>query len=46
MAVGTEPAHFDLSLAWSARTKGHDVTADWLVLKLQELISLSYQVRA
>lgn len=44
-AVGTEPAHFDLSLARNQTAKGHDATADWLVLKLQELISLSYQVK-
>ncbi|XP_078176772.1 HEAT repeat-containing protein isoform X2 [Carex rostrata] len=44
MAVGTEPAHFDLSLARNRTAKGHDATADWLVLKLQELISLSYQI--
>lgn len=45
MAVGTEPAHFDLSLARNRTAKGHDGTADWLVVKLQELISLSYQVK-
>ncbi|KAJ4781926.1 HEAT repeat-containing protein [Rhynchospora pubera] len=43
-AVGTEPAHFDLSLARNQTGKGHNTSADWLVLKLQELISLSYQI--
>ncbi|XP_021304666.1 HEAT repeat-containing protein 5B isoform X2 [Sorghum bicolor] len=41
IAVGAEPAHFDLLLARSAISNG---TNDWLVLKLQELVSLSYQI--
>lgn len=43
-AVGAEPAHFDLLLARSAMAKGTYLSNDWLVLKLQELVSLSYQV--
>lgn len=37
-AVGKNPAHFDLDV-----TGGHR-SGDWLVLHLQELISLAYQV--
>ncbi|KAK1357514.1 HEAT repeat-containing protein 5B [Heracleum sosnowskyi] len=37
-AVGKNPAHFDLSLA---RTQG---SGDWLVIQVQELISLAYQI--
>lgn len=37
-AVGKNPAHFDLDVAG-----GHH-SGDWLVLHLQELISLAYQV--
>ncbi|KAK4416508.1 protein SWEETIE [Sesamum alatum] len=37
-AVGENPSHFDLSLA-----KG-PVSGDWLVLQLQDLISLAYQI--
>ncbi|XP_006656123.1 protein SWEETIE isoform X2 [Oryza brachyantha] len=44
VAVGTEPAHFDLLLARSAVAKGTYLSNDWLVLKLQELVSLSYQI--
>ncbi|VAI89013.1 unnamed protein product [Triticum turgidum subsp. durum] len=44
VAVGTEPAHFDLLLARSAIAKGTYLSNDWLVLKLQELVSLSYQI--
>ncbi|XP_020088939.1 HEAT repeat-containing protein 5B isoform X3 [Ananas comosus] len=43
-AVGTDPAHFDLSLARSRIVKGHNTSNDWLVLNLQELVSLSYQI--
>ncbi|KAJ3692210.1 hypothetical protein LUZ60_012560 [Juncus effusus] len=38
-AVGTDPAHFDLSLA-----RNQTSNSDWLVLKLQDLVSLSYQI--
>ncbi|CAD6336683.1 unnamed protein product [Miscanthus lutarioriparius] len=44
IAVGAEPAHFDLLLARSAISKGTYLSNDWLVLKLQELVSLSYQI--
>ncbi|KAF7096581.1 hypothetical protein CFC21_098502 [Triticum aestivum] len=44
VAVGTESAHFDLLLARSAIAKGTYLSNDWLVLKLQELVSLSYQI--
>ncbi|KAJ6840795.1 HEAT repeat-containing protein 5B [Iris pallida] len=43
-AVGTDPAHSDLSLARKRATKGLTSSGDWLVLNLQELISLSYQI--
>lgn len=43
-AVGDNPAHFDLSLARGQPANGH-LLGDWLVLQLQELISLAYQVR-
>ncbi|KAH7658270.1 Armadillo-like helical-containing protein [Dioscorea alata] len=42
-AVGTEPAHFDLALARQL-SKAHAGSGDFLVLHLQELISLSYQI--
>ncbi|KAL7101750.1 hypothetical protein ACP275_08G074200 [Erythranthe tilingii] len=42
-AVGDSPAHFDLSLARERPAKGH-LSGDWLVLQLQELISLAYQI--
>lgn len=42
-AVGDNPAHFDLSLARAHHSKGH-LSGDWLVLQLQEIISLAYQV--
>lgn len=45
-AVGSNPAHFDISLARSAVTDEHNLSTDWLVLHLQELVSLSYQVVA
>ncbi|KAK4799124.1 hypothetical protein SAY86_024489 [Trapa natans] len=38
-AVGKDPAHFDLSIARSRSFK-----SDWLVLHVQELISLAYQI--
>ncbi|XP_052159222.1 protein SWEETIE isoform X2 [Oryza glaberrima] len=44
VAVGTEPAHFDLLLARSAVAEGVHLSNDWLILKLQELVSLSYQI--
>nr|GMD55450.1 HEAT repeat-containing protein 5B isoform X2 [Ipomoea batatas] len=37
-AVGKNPAHFDLDVAGGHRS------GDWLVLHLQELISLAYQI--
>ena len=42
-AVGKNPAHFDLSLARKQSVNGQ-VSCDWLVLHVQELISLAYQV--
>ncbi|KAL6520097.1 hypothetical protein OROHE_017240 [Orobanche hederae] len=42
-AVGENPAHFDLSLARGQTAKGR-LSGDWLVLQLQELISLAYQI--
>ncbi|XP_047954484.1 protein SWEETIE [Salvia hispanica] len=42
-AVGDNPAHFDLSLARAQHAKGH-LSGDWLVLQLQEIISLAYQI--
>jgi len=42
-AVGKNPAHFDLSLARKQSANGQ-VSCDWLVLHVQELISLAYQV--
>ncbi|CAI9766931.1 unnamed protein product [Fraxinus pennsylvanica] len=42
-AVGENPAHFDLSLARQQPAKG-PFPGDWLVLQLQELISLAYQI--
>ncbi|KAL2329485.1 hypothetical protein Fmac_017066 [Flemingia macrophylla] len=42
-AVGTNPAHFDLFLARKEHASGQG-TSDWLVLHLQELISLAYQI--
>jgi len=43
-AVGSDPAHFDLSLARKQSAKGRTSPGDWLVLRLQELVSLAYQV--
>ncbi|KAK4393625.1 protein SWEETIE [Sesamum angolense] len=42
-AVGENPSHFDLSLAKGQPAKG-PVSGDWLVLQLQDLISLAYQI--
>lgn len=42
-AVGPNPAHFDLSLARS-QPINELISGDWLVLQVQELISLAYQV--
>ncbi|KAK6150970.1 hypothetical protein DH2020_015902 [Rehmannia glutinosa] len=42
-AVGENPAHFDLALARVQPAKAH-LSGDWLVLQLQELISLAYQI--
>ncbi|KAL7606152.1 hypothetical protein Lser_V15G19771 [Lactuca serriola] len=42
-AVGQNPAHFDLSLARSQSAKDLK-SGDWLVLQVQELISLAYQI--
>ncbi|KAK7304321.1 hypothetical protein VNO77_45189 [Canavalia gladiata] len=42
-AVGQNPAHFDLLLARKEHANGQ-ATGDWLVLHLQELISLAYQI--
>ncbi|CAI0547649.1 unnamed protein product [Linum tenue] len=41
-AVGKNTAHFDLSLA--RRQNNEQCNVDWLVLHLQELISLAYQI--
>ncbi|KNA19796.1 hypothetical protein SOVF_058220 [Spinacia oleracea] len=41
-AVGKDPAHFDLSLA--RKQKKGPSCGDWLVLQLQELVSLAYQI--
>ncbi|XP_061348491.1 protein SWEETIE-like isoform X3 [Gastrolobium bilobum] len=42
-AVGGNPAHFDLFLARKEHGSGQ-AKCDWLVLHLQELISLAYQI--
>ncbi|KAI4389310.1 hypothetical protein MLD38_001547 [Melastoma candidum] len=42
-AVGNDHTHFDLLLARSQSSKG-PATCDWLVLHIQELISLAYQI--
>ncbi|XP_030484965.2 protein SWEETIE isoform X1 [Cannabis sativa] len=42
-AVGTSPAHFDLHLARKQPASGRS-SGDWLVLHIQELISLAYQI--
>ncbi|XP_065854037.1 protein SWEETIE isoform X2 [Euphorbia lathyris] len=41
-AVGSCPAHFDLTLARERPTG--EISRDWLVLHLQDLISLAYQI--
>ncbi|KAL9263368.1 SWEETIE-like protein [Drosera capensis] len=43
VAVGKNPAHFDLSLAREQSGKGQ-TSSDWLILQLQELISVAYQI--
>ncbi|KAJ6738775.1 PROTEIN SWEETIE [Salix koriyanagi] len=43
IAVGKNPAHFDLSLARKQYTNG-GLSRDWLVLHVQVLISLAYQI--
>ncbi|KAG9458284.1 hypothetical protein H6P81_002792 [Aristolochia fimbriata] len=44
-AVGTDPVHFDLSLArQSLPSSGPAIRGNWLILHLQELIALAYQV--
>ncbi|ESQ28765.1 hypothetical protein EUTSA_v10017993mg [Eutrema salsugineum] len=42
-AVGKDAAHFDLSLARKLASNRQS-SGDWLVLQLQELISLAYQI--
>jgi hypothetical protein len=42
-AVGKNPAHFDLSLA-RKQALNRQLSSGWLVLHVQELISLAYQV--
>uniref|UniRef100_A0A2P2MKT4 HEAT repeat-containing protein 5B isoform X2 n=1 Tax=Rhizophora mucronata TaxID=61149 RepID=A0A2P2MKT4_RHIMU len=42
-AVGKNSAHFDLSLARGQPANGQN-SGDWLVIHLQELISLAYQI--
>ncbi|MCD7456258.1 hypothetical protein HAX54_031039 [Datura stramonium] len=42
-AVGKSPAHFDIALARQQPASG-SISGDWLVLQLQELISLAYQI--
>ncbi|XP_039034805.1 protein SWEETIE isoform X2 [Hibiscus syriacus] len=42
-AVGKNPAHFDLSLA-RRKVANEQASGDWLVLKVQELISVAYQI--
>lgn len=42
-AVGQDAAHFDLSLARKLASDTQS-SGDWLVLQLQELISLAYQI--
>lgn len=43
-AVGKDAAHFDLSVARKLASD-RESSGDWLVLQLQELISLAYQVK-
>ncbi|KAK3212082.1 hypothetical protein Dsin_016788 [Dipteronia sinensis] len=42
-AVGSNPAHFELSLARKRPANGQAL-CDWLVIHIQELISLAYQI--
>ncbi|OIT22627.1 PREDICTED: HEAT repeat-containing protein 5B [Nicotiana attenuata] len=42
-AVGKNPAHFDVALARKQPASGPS-SGDWLVLQLQELVSLAYQI--
>ncbi|KAJ4961466.1 hypothetical protein NE237_021376 [Protea cynaroides] len=42
-AVGNDPTHFDLSLARRKSSDGQS-SGDWLVLHIQELIALAYQI--
>ncbi|KAK2663047.1 hypothetical protein Ddye_001621 [Dipteronia dyeriana] len=42
-AVGSNPAHFELSLARKRPASGQAL-CDWLVIHIQELISLAYQI--
>ncbi|XP_050123637.1 protein SWEETIE-like isoform X1 [Malus sylvestris] len=42
-AVGKNPAHFDLCTARSQPTN-RQASSDWLVLHIQELIALAYQI--
>ncbi|XP_075105994.1 protein SWEETIE [Nicotiana tabacum] len=42
-AVGKNPAHFDVALARKQPASG-PTSGDWLVLQLQELVSLAYQI--
>ncbi|KAL5722179.1 hypothetical protein ACHQM5_005729 [Ranunculus cassubicifolius] len=43
VAVGEDPAHFDLTLARSTSPNGK-ISEDWLILHIQELIALAYQI--
>ncbi|KAM3363202.1 protein SWEETIE isoform X1 [Capsicum galapagoense] len=43
VAVGKNPAHFDIALARQQPASG-STSRDWLVLQLQELVSLAYQI--
>ncbi|KAF3685530.1 putative T-complex protein 1 subunit zeta-like [Capsicum annuum] len=43
VAVGKNPAHFDIALARQQPSSG-STSRDWLVLQLQELVSLAYQI--
>ncbi|CAN4083221.1 unnamed protein product [Withania somnifera] len=42
-AVGKNPAHFDVALA-RQQPASESTSGDWLVLQLQELVSLAYQI--
>ncbi|XP_004232371.1 protein SWEETIE isoform X1 [Solanum lycopersicum] len=42
-AVGKNPVHFDIALARQQPASGSS-SGDWLVLQLQELVSLAYQI--